>query len=74
MNEKSKNYLNDAFKLKPEGVSFGIKTGDIHKYKCHQCKEKFKRWGCELDYKYNGHHFCSYNCKRKYLREKGLID
>lgn len=36
---------------------------------CSRCGEEYSRYESEIDYNYFGKHFCSYNCKMKYIKE-----
>lgn len=56
------------------------KNGTIrYVYYCDYCEEKFKKeWGKPI-YKFKHkfgepeRHFCSYNCRCKYLKERGIL-
>lgn len=52
----------------------GAKTGKPRIYVCDHCGEKFNHYYGEIYYKHKGKLFCSYKCKRAYLRETGVIE
>ncbi len=53
---------------------YGIKRNKSRILKCEHCQKEFEHNCDEHLYKYKDKVFCTYTCKRGYLRKEGIIE
>lgn len=52
----------------------GVKYLKNRKLVCDHCGEEFMHYASEIYYKHKDKLFCTYKCKRAYLRKIGVIE